>query len=153
MVIRRGKKSRKYRGYRTHGYGNVGQHRKSGSRGGRGAVGMHKHKWSWTIKYAPDWYGKHGFTPPRRSVVKHNVINLNQLNDLVEKLVRSGRASYDGDKIVVDLRSLGINKLLGEGSVNYRVKVYVDSISESAEGKIREVGGEVVITGQGTGIG
>lgn len=153
MVIRRGKKSRKYRGYRTHGYGNVGQHRKSGSRGGRGAVGMHKHKWSWTVKYAPDWYGKHGFIPPRRSVIKHNVINLNQLNELVEKLMRSGRASYEDDRVVVDLRSLGITKLLGEGSISYKVKVYVNYVSESAKDKIKDAGGEVVITSQGTRIG
>jgi hypothetical protein len=37
MVVRKEKKSRKMRGSRTHGYGRVGQHRKAGSRGGRGA--------------------------------------------------------------------------------------------------------------------
>ncbi|MEM4427493.1 MAG: 50S ribosomal protein L15, partial [Zestosphaera sp.] len=41
------------RGSRTHGYGRVGQHRKAGSRGGRGAAGLHKHKWTWVVKYHP----------------------------------------------------------------------------------------------------
>jgi len=33
------RKTRKMRGSRTHGYGQVGQHRKSGSRGGVGKAG------------------------------------------------------------------------------------------------------------------
>jgi large subunit ribosomal protein L15 len=146
MVVRRGKKSRKYRGYRTHGYGSIGQHRKSGSRGGRGAVGFHKHKWSWTLKYFPDWYGKHGFTSPWSLKHKYDVINLDQLNELISKLVREGKATYEGDKVVIDLQSLGYGKLLGRGYLNYKVKVYVHSASESAIEKIKELGGEVVLT-------
>jgi len=145
MVVRRGRKSRKYRGYRTHGYGDVGQHRKSGSRGGRGAAGMHKHKWSWVIKYFPDWFGKHGFTRSPSIVTKYNVINLDQLNELVSKLVAEGKASYEDSKVVIDLSSLGINKLLGRGYIGYKVKVYVYSASESAVSKIRDLGGEVIL--------
>jgi large subunit ribosomal protein L15 len=146
MVVRRGKKSRKYRGYRTHGYGSIGQHRKSGSRGGRGAVGFHKHKWSWTLKYFPDWYGKHGFISPWSLKRKYDVINLDQLNELVSKLVREGKATYEGDKVVIDLQSLGYGKLLSRGYLNYKVKVYVHRASESAIEKIKELGGEVVLT-------
>lgn len=146
MVVRRGKKSRKYRGYRTHGYGSIGQHRKSGSRGGRGAVGFHKHKWSWTLKYFPDWYGKHGFTSPLALKRKYNVINLDQLNELISKLVREGKAIYEGDKVVIDLPSLGYGKLLSRGHLNYKVKVYVYKASESAIEKIKDLGGEVVLT-------
>jgi len=70
MVVRRERKSRKLRGRsRTMGWGSVGQHRKSGSRGGKGAAGLGKHEWTWTIKYAPDWYGKRGFTPRRSKAV------------------------------------------------------------------------------------
>ena len=49
----RTRKSRKYRGSRTHGYGQIGQHRHSGSRGGHGNAGLHKHKWSWFGQVRP----------------------------------------------------------------------------------------------------
>ncbi|MEM2955643.1 MAG: 50S ribosomal protein L15, partial [Nitrososphaerales archaeon] len=64
------RKTRKLRGSRTVGYGQVGQHRKSGSRGGKGKAGLHKHKWSWTVKYAPNYFGRDEFKPPRRTVAK-----------------------------------------------------------------------------------
>lgn len=149
MVVRRGKRSRKYRGYRNQGYGSIGQHRKSGSRGGRGAVGFHKHKWSWIIKYFPDWYGKYGFTRPPSLTVKYDTINLDQLNELVRKLVSEGKAAYDGDKVVVDLGALGFNKLLGRGFLDTKVKVIVYKATESALNKIKELGGEVVLTSKG----
>ncbi|MEM3921728.1 MAG: 50S ribosomal protein L15, partial [Nitrososphaerota archaeon] len=54
----RHRKSRKRRGSRTCGWGQIGQHRKSGSRGGHGHAGMHKHKWTWVLKHDPDYFGK-----------------------------------------------------------------------------------------------
>ncbi|MEM0453351.1 MAG: uL15 family ribosomal protein [Sulfolobales archaeon] len=144
MVVRREKKSRKYRGYRNQGYGSIGQHRKSGSRGGRGASGLHKHKWSWLIKNFPDWYGKHGFTRPLAA--EYNAINLDQLNDLVRKLVSTGKVTYDDGKVVVDLGAFGINKLLGRGVLDSKVKVYVCKATEGAISKVKEFGGEVVLT-------
>ncbi|MEM0231544.1 MAG: hypothetical protein QXG78_00335, partial [Candidatus Methanomethyliaceae archaeon] len=68
MVVRREKKVRKQRGSRTYGWGTVGQHRKSGMRGGFGNAGLHKHKWSWTIKYGKDHFGKYGFIRPKAVV-------------------------------------------------------------------------------------
>ncbi|MGC8557261.1 MAG: 50S ribosomal protein L15, partial [Fervidicoccus sp.] len=54
MVVRFRRKVRKLRGRtRTMGWGRIGQHRKTGSKGGRGAAGMLKHKESWMRKYAP----------------------------------------------------------------------------------------------------
>ncbi|MDW8011354.1 MAG: uL15 family ribosomal protein, partial [Sulfolobales archaeon] len=91
MVVRRRKKSRSMRGIRTHGYGSIGQHRKSGSRGGKGAAGMHKHKWSWVVKYFPDWYGKRGFTYPVRMKEEYQAINVGELNELVRQLVSDGK--------------------------------------------------------------
>lgn len=70
----RKRKVRKKRGSRPHGYGRVGLHRGKGMRGGRGKAGLHKHKWSYTVIYAPDHFGKRGFKPPRR--VEANIINL-----------------------------------------------------------------------------
>jgi len=89
----RHRKSRKRRGSRTCGWGQIGQHRKSGSRGGHGHAGMHKHKWTWVLKYDPDYFGKHGFYRPNRREVKS--MNLIQLSTLVENLERRGELKID----------------------------------------------------------
>jgi len=147
MVVRRRKKTRKLRGRtRTMSWGRIGQHRKSGSKGGKGAAGLGKHEWTWTIKYAPTWYGKKGFNPPRIRVgYKPKLLNLTQLDELVDELERAGRLQYEGDIPVVDLASMGIHKLLGEGKISKPVKVIVPKASESAARKIEEAGGKIVI--------
>ncbi len=145
MVVRRRSKTRKLRGRtRTMGWGRIGQHRKSGSKGGKGAAGLGKHGWTWTIKYAPTWYGKHGFNPPRIRVgYKPKTINLSELYEMVEKLRIRGALAYEGDVPVIDLAALGYHKLLGEGKAKGPVKVIVPKASESAIRKIEEAGGKV----------
>jgi len=111
MVVRKEKKSRKMHGYRNRGWGSIGQHRKSGSRGGRGAAGMHKHKWSWVIKYFRNWYGKRGFTPRGPELEEEvRIMNLSQLDELVWKLRQSGQALSEDGKIVVNLAEIRCNK-------------------------------------------
>ncbi len=145
MVVRRKKKSRYMRGSRTHGYGSIGQHRKSGSRGGRGAAGLHKHKWSWIVKYFPDWFGKHGFTRPVTLRTEVRSINVGELNEMVKELELRGELKHENGMYVIDLASLGINKLLGRGRIERKVKVIVYSATERAVSKVREAGGEVVV--------
>ncbi|MCS7099133.1 MAG: 50S ribosomal protein L15, partial [Sulfolobales archaeon] len=132
MVVRRRKKSRSMRGIRTHGYGSIGQHRKSGSRGGKGAAGMHKHKWSWVVKYFPDWYGKRGFTYPVRMKEEYQAINVGELNELVRQLVSDGKIHREGEFFVLDLSSLGYSKLLGRGKVDFKLKVAVYRATKEA---------------------
>jgi|UniRef100_A0A7J2TA99 large subunit ribosomal protein L15 len=146
MVVRKEKKSRKMHGYRNRGWGNVGQHRRSGSRGGRGAAGMHKHKWTWVIKYFRDWFGKEGFTS-RKATIKVSSINLNQLNELVTKILQSGTAIVEDGKIVINLAAMGINKVLGEGTIEYPIKVLVHGCSKKAREKIERMGGVVQLLG------
>uniref|UniRef100_A0A7C5UX61 Large ribosomal subunit protein uL15 n=1 Tax=Ignisphaera aggregans TaxID=334771 RepID=A0A7C5UX61_9CREN len=146
MVVRREKKSRKMHGYRNRGWGSIGQHRKSGSRGGRGAAGMHKHKWSWVVKNYRDWFGQKGFVPRNPSYMPKAVeINIGQLNEIVSKMLKSGTAVIDNGKIVIDLSKMGINKLIGDGEIKHLVKVFVWSASEKAIEKIRKIGGEVIL--------
>ncbi|MCE4612772.1 MAG: 50S ribosomal protein L15 [Desulfurococcales archaeon] len=150
MVVRARRKSRKLRGRtRTMGWGRIGQHRKSGSRGGKGAAGLGKHKWTWTIKYAPSWFGKRGFKPPRIRVgAETEVINVGELRELVEEMKLKGALVYEGELPVIDLREMGIHKLLGRGEIKTPVKVIVPSASESAKEKIEKSGGVVVLTSQ-----
>jgi large subunit ribosomal protein L15 len=147
MVVRRERKSRKLRGRsRTMGWGSVGQHRKSGSRGGKGAAGLGKHEWTWTIKYAPDWYGKRGFTPRRSKASYHKtVVNVGDLAEIVDRLKSTGKAKMEDGMVEVNLADMGVEKLLGEGEIMVPVKVIVSEASETAVKKIEEAGGKVVL--------
>lgn len=147
MVVRRRRKSRKLRGRtRTMGWGSIGQHRKAGSRGGKGAAGLGKHEWTWTIKYAPDWYGKRGFTPRRsKAGYERSVVNVGELTHLIKRLEESGSLKLEDNMPVLDLSSMGIEKLLGEGRIDIPVKVIVAQASEAAIKKIVEAGGQVIL--------
>lgn len=140
------RKVRKQRGSRTHGYGQVGQHRKGGQRGGKGNVGGHKHKWTYTIKYDPTRYGKHGFNPVIRRDV--SAINVGELDEQIGKLLASKQAKRTKDGVKVHLTSLGYDKLLGKGKVTHPLIIQADSCSTSATKKIEEAGGKIVKTKQ-----
>lgn len=138
----RHRKSRKCRGSRTCGWGQIGQHRKSGSRGGHGRAGMHKHKWTWVLKYDPDYFGKHGFYRPNKRESKS--MNLMQLSTLLDNLERGGGLKLIDGMPVIDLSALGVSKLVGRGRVCRRLIVIVDSWTERAEKVIREAGGKLI---------
>ena len=126
----RSRKGRRYRGMRTHGYGQVGQHRHSGQRGGHGNAGLHKHKWTWLIKYDPDHFGRDPFRPP--GYAKPTVwANVGDLDSLAK-----------GSKSL-DLSALGIRKLLGSGRVKGAYEVKVISVTKRAQAKIEAAGGRV----------
>ncbi len=148
MVVRREKKRKYFRGSRTYGWGRVAQHRRSGRKGGRGLVGFHKHKWTWTVKYAPDWYGKHGFTRHPSIVPTWRNLNVGFLDEVAERLVEAGVASKEGDAVKIDLASLGYNKLTGAGKVKKKLIVTVAKATEKAVKKIEEAGGKVIIAGE-----
>ena len=106
---------------------------------------MHKHKWSWVVKYFPDWYGKRGFTYPTRMREVYRTINVGELCEIVKKMEAQGRIEKEGDTYVVDLSPLGFTKLLGRGRVDLKLKVFVYKATKEAIEKIREAGGEVVL--------
>jgi len=138
----RHRKSRKRRGSRTCGWGQIGQHRKSGSRGGHGHAGMHKHKWTWVLRYDPDYFGKHGFYRPNKRVVRS--MNLIQLSTLMESLERRGGLKLREGMPVVNLSTLGVGKLVGRGKLDKGLVVVVDSWTERAEKAVREAGGKLL---------
>ena len=149
MVVRRRKKSRRLRGRtRTMGWGRIGQHRKSGSRGGFGAAGMHKHMWTWVVKYAPTWFGKHGFNPAQGLEVRPAEINVGEVDEHVEQWLRSGLAREEQGFIVVDLAKMGYNTLLGRGKVTHKLRIIVPRATERAVEKVKAAGGEVVTLSQ-----
>ena len=136
------RKVRKRRGSRTHGWGQIGQHRKTGAKGGHGETGKHKHKWTWVLRYDRDYFGKHGFFRPNRREIKS--INLLQLMTLVENLEERNELKSKDDKLIVDLNSMGIKKVVGGGRIYKPLIVIVDNWTKTAEEKIKEAGGEIV---------
>jgi len=137
------RKIRKKRGSRTCGYGRVGQHRKSGTKGERRA-GRHKHLWSYVIKYEPDYFGKRGFTSPKSLQRRDCPINLSQLEELIEKLSAEKKLEEKNGKIFIDLEKLGYTKLLGMGKISKPVVVKVQAFSASAAEKVEAVGGQII---------
>jgi large subunit ribosomal protein L15 len=128
------RKARKLRGSRTMGWGQVGQHRKHGAKGGYGKAGLHKHKWSWVVKYQPDYFGSHGFYNPTVSRVERWV-NVGQLEEIARKNADNGN---------LDLHSLGYDKLLGAGNVSIPLVVKVAQFSQRAKEKVEKAGGKVI---------
>jgi large subunit ribosomal protein L15 len=141
MVVRRQRKVRRQRGSRLYGWGQIGQHRKAGSRGGFGKAGLHKHKWSWTTKYGTDHFGKKGFVRPTAVTHEVKAINVGELSLLIR-----GKALQQDEKgrVVLDLSALGYAKVLGGGNIDFSVVVMAPHITELAKKKISEAGGEAV---------
>lgn len=132
------RKSRRQRGSRYCGWGQIGQHRQAGSRGGIGGAGKHKHFWIRTVIEEPDHFGHDAFNSFNRNLVSR-WINVRDLDAAVAK-----HGKTENGKVVLDLGSLGYDKLLGGGSITGAFTVQVPKVSEKARAKIEAVGGEVI---------
>jgi large subunit ribosomal protein L15 len=137
------RKVRKYRGSRTHGYGQIGQHRSRGGRGGTGKAGLDKHKWTYVIKYDPTYWEKKGFVSTKTLGKKVKIINVGKLDDLASKLESEKKLEKKDNKLFLDLEHLGYDKLLGIGVVENPLLVKVSAYSESASKKLIDAGGEI----------
>jgi large subunit ribosomal protein L15 len=133
------RKSRKQRGSRYCGWGQVGQHRQSGARGGVGGAGKHKHFWIRTVIEEPDHFGHNTFNPPT-TVNVQKWADVGQLDSLFS---RHGSLKENG-KAYLDLTSLGYDKILGGGKLQSAISVKVKQFSRAAKQKIESSGGEVI---------
>lgn len=125
------RKIRKFRGTRTVGYGRIGQHRDSGSKGNR-KVGRHKHLWSKVVTSCPNYFGKSGFTSPQSKNRIESTINLQKLDQLA-----TGKE--------INLTELGYTKLLGTGKITKALTIQVAAASKSAQAKVEEAGGKIIL--------
>ena len=135
------RKSRRQRGSRYCGWGQIGQHRQSGSRGGIGAAGKHKHFWIRTVIEEPSHFGHDAFYLLNRNPVR-KWLNVRDLDGI---LMQHGNVKEKDTKPTLDLTSLGFHKLLGGGKISGGVKVRIEKISHKAKQKVEEVGGEVLL--------
>jgi large subunit ribosomal protein L15 len=132
------RKTRRLRGGRHMGWGQVGQHRASGHKGGLGVTGMLKHHWSSTLKYEPDHYGHEAPKRPHPNITK----TWTSIRDIDDLFLKFGKE--EGGKKIVDLTSAGYEKLLGGGKTANAYSVKVKQFTATAEEKIKAVGGEVL---------
>ena len=136
-------RTKKFRGYRTHGRGKKSG-RGAGIIGGHGQAGLSKTGKIGMLKYDRDHFGRHGFKRPQSMVEANRTINVGELSEQVERFVAMGFASKEGNAYSVNLTDAGIDKLLGAGSIGVAVNVTVAEASEKARSKIVEAGGSIV---------
>ena len=146
------------RGSRTHGYGRVGQHRKTGQRAGRGKTTQwKKSKKSYYLKQKelgfpdPDWdLGKRGFQRPQdiTRIYQVNTINVNDLDKTIDKFVLDKKAMKSGNSYNINLNEINIQKILGRGEINKKINITVNQASKKAIEKIQAAGGKITILSQ-----
>ena len=107
------RKTRKLRGGRHMGWGQVAQHRSFGHKGGLGRAGHMKHLWSTVIKEDQDHFGHESTHRPLSvSIITKKWVNVRDLDDLFAKAGKS-----ENSKNILDLTNIEIDKLLGGGKI------------------------------------
>ena len=74
-------------------------------------------------------------------------MNVGELDQIANTLLSKGQATKKAEGILIDLKSLGVDKLLGSGKVNKQLIVRVTAFSVSAEEKIRKAKGQIINVG------
>jgi len=133
----RARKTRKYRGSRHCGWGQIGQHRASGHKGGLGQSGLHKHHFIRMLMTDPKHFGHDSTHPPHPNLVR-KWASVRDLDDIFAKF-----GKQEGGEKWIDLTELGYDKLLGGGQTENAYVVKVEKFSASAEEKVKQSGGEV----------
>ncbi|MHA1521981.1 MAG: uL15m family ribosomal protein [Promethearchaeota archaeon] len=159
MPIKYRKRSRRQHGNRTRGYGTIGAHRAKGVKGGTGlTTGKFKHKWTFYLKMralgfpGPDgdkWrIGKHGFKRPPQVLRLHqtHAINIKDVEEKLPQWVDAGTVEKQGEKFLIDLGTLGFNKLLGNGRVTKNMEIKVKRATKGAIQKMKEAKADLILT-------
>jgi len=109
--------------------------------GGHGKVGLYRHKKSAVIRYG------HVLTKksllPRLGDKQRAIVSVGQLEDILSNPKCAHAVSEHEGKRVLDLRSLGVTKLLGSGNIRIPILVKTDKFSKSASAKIEAAGGRI----------
>ena len=135
------RKTRKRRGGRHMGWGQVAQHRSFGHKGGLGRSGHLKHLASTVIKEDQDHFGHEStHRPASVSIITKKWINVRDLDDLFAEHGKS-----ENSKKVLDLTTLEYDKLLGGGKITNAYTIKVKYASNSAQEKVAKAGGEVTL--------
>ena len=146
MVVRKRKKVVKQRGHRTHGWGSPKKHRGSGSRGGVGNAGFAKkgQQKKAIIMNKGVYIGKYGFKSKTKE--KSRYLNIDDLLRIIPDLEGKGLVSKTKEGIVVDLVKTPYKRVLGRGNIDKPYIVKAAGFTKTAEKKITDAGGKVIIS-------
>jgi len=146
MSLNRRKKSIKFRGDHTHGYGSKKKHRGSGHQGGVGMAGTGKKADQKKPNIWKDkkYFGRHGFDSKSR--IDFKGINIFYFETHLDNLIKDGTVKKEGDSYLIDLKDFKCNKLLGSGNATKKYVVKTDYASKAAVEKVQKLGGKVVLT-------
>ncbi|RZN33848.1 MAG: 50S ribosomal protein L15 [Methanophagales archaeon ANME-1-THS] len=136
------KRIKRIRGTRTCGGGSHKKRRGKGSKGGVGNAGAYDVHVVRSLKMGIV-KGKRGSALHPRGHREDTVMNIGELEDRLEELVMQGKAEPKGESIYLDAHALGIEKLLGKGTVTKKLILKANKISKTARKKIEQVGGVV----------
>ncbi|NTU99657.1 MAG: 50S ribosomal protein L15 [Methanoregulaceae archaeon] len=136
-------KRSKYRGSRTCGGGTHKNRRGAGNRGGRGRAGHRDHRFSHFLLYGQIHNGKDGFF--NQTSREDRTISIGQLDQMAVDLISSGKASKEGDVIIIDANRIGIDKILGSGKTSLKMNITARSFSAQAKSKIEAMGGKALV--------
>ena len=140
------KKTKKVKGQRglgmgTHGSGARKNKRKSGNKGGCGMAGSGKradHKKTLVQKlYGHNYFGKQGITSRKTKRDTRQRINLQTIQNLLEKYGKKKADSWE-----IDLKNY---KILGTGEVKNKLIITCLEASKSAIEKVEKAGGKIII--------
>jgi large subunit ribosomal protein L15 len=88
--------------------------------------------------YAPDYFGKHGFTSRQSKTRNTSVINVAELEALASQL-----SAENEQQQVINLKEMGYAKLLGSGKITKPLTVKVEAASKTAVEKVTQAGGKI----------
>lgn len=144
-MLNRRKKTVKFRGHHTHGYGSKKKHRGSGHQGGVGNAGTGKKADQKKPSVWKDekYFGRHGFDSKNSPKIK--ALNIFYIEEHFDSLLAAGKIKKTGDAYAIDLHDLKANKLLGSGNATKKYAIKCDYATASAVEKIQGAGGSVEV--------
>jgi large subunit ribosomal protein L15 len=92
----------------------------------------------------PRYFGKHGFKRPQKVLEEEIAINIGEIDSSADILVERGLAEMKGKRYMIDVTSLGIDKILGSGKVTKKMDLTgVSAITARAREKVTGIGGTI----------
>lgn len=150
MKLRKRTKASRMHGHGmgSHGWGarkkHVGTSGHSGGSGMSGTGKMAGHKKTLVNKlYHGDYFGKQGITSRSTKRRDNKILNVGDIERDFEKLNKQF-GKKEGKEDILDLKGY---KILGEGEITKKVIIKAKSASESAKEKIKNAGGNLILTG------
>ena len=137
------KRIKRIRGTRTCGGGSHKKRRGKGSKGGSGHAGAYSHHVVWSLKRGII-KGHNASRPYQYGSSDDTTMNVGELEEMLGELLTAGKAEEKGDGIYLDVRELGVQKILGKGNVTRKLMLKAEKISKTAQEKIERLGGSVV---------